>query len=188
MKVWPVPDSYTKDIPRSGQQGSFWEDRGDRFHCGIDIYAPAGSEVLAIQNGRVIDIGIFTNSDESAYWNKTYFLIVKTPQNIIYKYAELAEVIVQIGDYVSAGQVIGKLGEVINPEEANHTTPYYIHELLHQDKTSMLHLETYTAPITEVRPYQNGNYFGPSKPYSILDPSLFLNGSGRYSNKTHNSD
>jgi len=188
MKVWPVPDSYSKDIPRNGEPGSFWEDRGDRFHCGIDIYAPEGSEVLAIQNGRVIDVGVFTNSDDYAYWNKSYFIIIKTPQNVIYKYAELGEVLVHVGDFTSAGQSIGIIGQVLNPEEISHTTPYYIHELIRQNKVAMLHLETYIAPITEVRPYIGGNFFGVSKPYSVLDPSLFLNGSGRYANPKNYSE
>ncbi len=181
MKIWPVPDSYSKEIPRNGEPGSFWEDRGDRFHCGLDIYAPKGSKVLAIQNGKVIDVGVFTTSEENAYWNKSYFIIIKTPQNVIYKYAELGEVVVHIGDFVAAGEQIGCIGDVLNPEEVNHTTPYYIHELIRENKISMLHLEAYIAPITEVRPYMGGNYFGATKPYSVLDPSLFLNGSGRYS-------
>lgn len=184
MKVWPVPDSYSKDVPRFGTSGSFWEDRGDCFHCGIDIYAPVDSEVFSIQSGMVIDLGVFTDPDDNMYWNKTYYLIIKSPQNVVFKYAELSETLVQVGDSVSAGQLIGKIAQVINPEEANHTTPYYIHELIRNNYTAMLHLETYIAPITEVRPYKGGNYFGPSKPYSLLDPGLFLNGSGRNIN-TH---
>lgn len=180
MKVWPVPESYNHEIPRYGVPGSFWEDRGDRFHCGIDFYAPPGAKVLAIQSGIVIDSGVFTTSEENEYWFKTYYLIIKSPQNVIFKYAELGEVLVQIGDSVAAGQLIAKVGLVINPEEANYTTPYYIHELIREGHTSMLHLETYIAPITEVRPYSGGNFFGPNKPYSLLDPGLFLNGSGRF--------
>lgn len=179
MKVWPVPDSYSKEIPRFGSSGSFWEDRGDRFHCGIDIYAPAGSDVLAIQSGIVIDTGVFTDSEDNIYWNRSYYIIIKSPQNVVFKYAELGQIFVEIGDSVGSGHLIGRVGNVLNPDEVNHTTPYYIHELIRKGFTSMLHLETYIAPITEVRPYQGGNYFGNTKPYSLLDPGLFLNGTGR---------
>jgi murein DD-endopeptidase MepM/ murein hydrolase activator NlpD len=58
MKSWPVKDSYSKEIPKQGSAGSFWEDRKDRHHCGIDIYAPKGSEVVSIEEGVVIGTGI----------------------------------------------------------------------------------------------------------------------------------
>ena len=180
LKVWPVPDSYTKDIPRNGSQGSFWEDRGDRYHCGVDIYAPEKSSVLSIQNGKVIDVGIFTSHDVLNYWNNTHYVIIKSPPNIIYKYAELGEVSVHIGDYVNAGQPIGHVGRVINEDAIDHTTPQYILDLLEEGRTSMLHLEIYQAPVTEVRPYLGGNFLGDIKPFSLIDPALFLNGAKRH--------
>ena len=64
MKHWPVPNSFSNKIPVQGTSGSFWENRGDRHHCGIDIYAPANSEVLSITDGMVMDVGIFTTSDK----------------------------------------------------------------------------------------------------------------------------
>ena len=60
-KYWPVPDSYSKYIPVNGNPGSFWEDRNDRHHCGIDIYAPIGSDVVSIEDGQVIETGILHN-------------------------------------------------------------------------------------------------------------------------------
>lgn len=179
MKVWPVPDSYNKDIPKNGVPGSFWEDRGDRYHCGIDIYAPEHSEILTIQNGKVIDIGVFTSPEMLDYWNKTFYVIIKSPQNVIFKYAEVGEILVHIGDYVTAGQTIARVGRVLNEEMIDHTTPQYVHDLVEDGKTTMLHLEIYNAPVTEVRPYLGGNFLGETKPYSLIDPSLFLNGAKR---------
>ncbi len=54
MHIWPVPNSFSKTLPRSGSAGSFWENRKDRHHCGIDIYAPMHCEVLTIENARVV--------------------------------------------------------------------------------------------------------------------------------------
>lgn len=82
MKYWPVPDRYSKDISADGSPGSFWENRQDRFHCGIDIYAPAGSDVLSIEDGEVIDIGIFTAPAKVPYWNITKYITIK--KKIIY--------------------------------------------------------------------------------------------------------
>lgn len=63
MRYWPVPDSYSKNIPLHGSSGSFWENRGDRYHCGVDIYAPPGSKVIAIECGEVIDLGVVVRSN-----------------------------------------------------------------------------------------------------------------------------
>jgi len=176
MKVWPVPKSYVKSIPRDGEPGCFWVDRGDRFHCGIDIYAPEGSEVLATESGYIVDKGIFTNPDNHSYWQKTYYVILKTSQKILVKYAELAEVFVHTGDFVDAGQQIGTVGKAFNKDELTFQEPYYLQELADSDKSSMLHLELYKAPVTIVQPYETGNYFGERRPESLIDPALYLNG------------
>jgi len=177
MKVWPVPDSFSKSLPKEGMLGSFWQNRGDRYHCGVDIFAPAGSDVLAIQNGKVIDIGKFTSSDTTNFLNESYYIIIKTSQGINVKYAELEDITVRIGDFVNAGQRIARIAKVLNEEHLSHSTPHYLREMILQGKYSMLHLETYIAPISEVKPYIYGNYVGKTRPFSVIDPALFLNGS-----------
>ena len=86
MKYWPVPESYSKIIPTSYSQGSFWEDRGDRRHCGIDIYAPKGSIVLSVEEGKVLETGLFTSPKILYYWNKTYYVLMKNKSGLICKY------------------------------------------------------------------------------------------------------
>ncbi len=176
MKVWPVPNSYKKTIPRKGEVGSFWEDRGDRFHCGIDIYAPPQSEVLAIENGYVIDIGKFTSEGDSHYWTDTQYIIIKTNKKLLVKYAELIEVYVHIGDYIDSGQSIGKIGNAIKKDAVSYEDPFYLQDLAEGVNISMLHLEIYKAPVTIVQPYTAGNYLGERRPESLIDPSLYLNG------------
>jgi murein DD-endopeptidase MepM/ murein hydrolase activator NlpD len=181
MKYWPVPTSYTREIPKNGVSGSFWEDRGDRHHCGIDIYAPEGSEVLAVESGYVIETGQFTSPKQHLYWNPTFYVILKTPQNFLVKYAELKEISVRIGDYVDAGQLLGIIGCVIKKDDVTYEDPYYIQELADKGTLSMLHFEIYKAPVTSVQPYLAGNYFGDRKPESLIDPKLYLNGVSRRS-------
>jgi murein DD-endopeptidase MepM/ murein hydrolase activator NlpD len=176
MKIWPVPESYEKKVPKNGDPGSFWEDRGDRRHCGIDIYAPEGSEVLSIEGGRIIDIGVFTSPEMHHYWNKTYYIILKSPKNILFKYAELGEVLVYVGDQIEAGHLLGNIGQVINGEDVDYTDPYYVRELADKGRLSMLHLELYKAPVTQVQPYLAGNFFGVRLPESLIDPAYYLNG------------
>ena len=177
MKVWPVPDSFKKSLPKVGERGSFWEFRGDRYHAGVDIFAPVGADVLSIQNGKVIDVGTYTTSESANFLNTSYYITIKTSQNINIKYAEVDEIRVRIGDFVNAGQIIAKIAKVLNEENLSHSTPQYLREMIVKGLVSMLHLETYIAPVAEVRPYLYGNYLGEVKPYSIIDPNLFLNGS-----------
>ncbi len=176
MKIWPVPDSYSKELPKNGQNGSFWEDRGDRRHCGIDIYAPDGAEVVAIDSGKVIDHGVFTSPDMHPYWNKTYYIIIKTSQNVLFKYAELKDVFVHVGEYVENGQPLGTVGTVIVEKDVTYKDPYYVREMAEKGTLCMLHLELYKAPVTAVHPYLAGSFFGEHLPESLIDPSLFLNG------------
>lgn len=182
MKIWPVPDSYNKEVPQQGMSGSFWENRGDRYHCGIDIFAPENSPVYAIQNGKVIDIGIFTSPETNDFWNKTYYITIKTQQNINVKYAQLCDVSVRIGDFINAGQLIGKVALVIDKNKISHNTPQYVREMVTNGQITSLHLEAYIAPISEVKPYMGGNFLGEVKPYSLMDPTVFLNGVRK---KTH---
>ncbi len=176
MKVWPVPNSYEKKIPKDDDMGSFWENRGDRRHCGVDIFAPEGSEAIAVESGYVIDKGEFSVEKEGSYYNSTYFIIVKCSNKNLVKYAKLKEVFVHIGDYVEAGQPIGELGKVIDEEKVTVHDPMYVQELKEKNRLSMLHLEIYKAPVTVVQPYEMGNYLGDRRPESLIDPSLYLNG------------
>ena len=93
MGIWPLKNITLKNIPEKPSPGSFWEDRGDRFHCGIDLYAPKGSDVVTVERGIVIDIGIATTPKKIPYWNKTYYIIIKNISGTFCKYSELSVII-----------------------------------------------------------------------------------------------
>ena len=175
MKVWPVPKSYIKTIPKNGQQGSFWEHREDRHHCGIDIYAPVGSEVLAIEDGMVITVDHFTSPKEIPYWNETYYILLKNQDNYLCKYAELQEVTVKVNEYVKAGQVIGHIGQVLNKNKINTSSPVYIQKLKRINNLSMLHFELIQNHVNDSNEYLAGNCFGNHKPEAIINPHKFFN-------------
>ena len=117
MKVWPVPDSFTKNLPGNNKAGSFWEDRGDRHHCGVDIYAPVGSDVVATESGIVVKTGVFTSPKMNPYWNITYFVVLKHDTGLLSKYAELLDVTVSDGESLESGQVLGHIGCVLDVEK-----------------------------------------------------------------------
>jgi len=174
MTCWPVPDSYSKRVPSNGEPGSFWEDRADRHHCGVDIYAPKGSEVLSIENGKVLEIGIFTSPEEVDYWNKTYYILILNEPGSIGKYAELEDVRVKARDIVYTGQLIGHVGSVLNAKRITVKSPSYIQSLKKKGNISMLHFELYTSNPVEDDKYLGSNWFGSGKPENLGDPTEYL--------------
>ncbi len=179
MKYWPAPDSHSIDIPSPGLPGSFWEDRDDRYHCGVDIYAPEGSGVLSIEGGKVIDMGISTSPDIIPYWHKTCYVLIKNknkPDHIC-KYAELGDTKVKVGDFIQAGQLIGHVGLVLDSDKITKDSPPYIQEIKKKENGSMLHFELYESPPIKTNDdgnYLGGNWFCDLKPKSLLDPTDYL--------------
>jgi len=179
MRFWPVPKSYSKKIPVKGEQGSFWEDRNDRNHCGVDIYAPVGSDVVSIEDGRVIGVGVSTSSQEIYYWNQTFYILIKNQTGLFCKYAELGSIDVEVGDSVRVGQKIGVVGPVLNLDGINCATPLYIQKLKDSGKASMLHFELYNSKPTKSLKYLGGNWFGLRMPKGLIDPTEYLTSTSR---------
>ena len=71
-------------------------------HSGIDLYAPYGSSIYAADGGTVIFAGVYS----------TYgYLTVIDHGGIQTAYAHQSEILVNVGDSVFQGQLIGKVGE-----------------------------------------------------------------------------
>ena len=174
MKFWPVPNSYSKKIPTLPSSGSFWENRKDRYHCGIDIYATEGSDVISIDEGKVIDVGIFTSPDLVAYWNITKYVTIKIRDNLFLKYAELSDVIVKVNQLLRPGQLIGHVGTVLNFKKINEKSPKYIQKIKSENNPSMLHLETYNIKPNNTTEYLGGNWHNNRKPKNLLKPINYL--------------
>jgi murein DD-endopeptidase MepM/ murein hydrolase activator NlpD len=107
-----------------------------RFHQGTDIAAPMGTPVLAAYQGQV----------ESADWAGGYGLMVVlrhlegTQES---RYAHLAEIFVQPGQWVEKGEIIGRVGST-----GASTGPHLHFEWRHQTNEGWvavdagLHLES----------------------------------------------
>ncbi|MEN2997623.1 MAG: M23 family metallopeptidase [Brevinematia bacterium] len=74
-----------------------------KFHSGLDISAPYGSKVKASMSGIVQKTGY----DEDGYG---YYIVIKHQDNTKTLYGHLSEILVNEGQKVSRGQVIGKVG------------------------------------------------------------------------------
>ncbi|MGI9952197.1 peptidoglycan DD-metalloendopeptidase family protein [Moorellaceae bacterium AZ2] len=73
-----------------------------RFHSGIDVPAPIGTEVLAAEDGQVISTGYL-----GAYGNH---IIIDHGGGFSTMYAHLSAILVREGQEVKRGQVIGRVG------------------------------------------------------------------------------
>jgi murein DD-endopeptidase MepM/ murein hydrolase activator NlpD len=100
--------SFPLDTPVEGNRsGNFglrriFNGEPRRPHSGIDIAAPLGTEVRAPASGRVAEAGEF-------YFNgKTLF--IDHGQGLITMYAHLSELDVKVGQEITRGQRIGKVG------------------------------------------------------------------------------
>ena len=76
------------------------------FHLGIDLYARSGTSIYAADGGKVIFAG----------WHNSYgnFVLIDHQNGFVTAYAHQSELLVQVGDEVYQGQVIGKVGETGN--------------------------------------------------------------------------
>jgi len=104
--AFPVPN---------GQIKSFWgadRDGGQRRHEGIDIFAPRGTPVLAVEEGRIARV------QENRLGGKVIFQ--RTGNYSIY-YAHLDSQIAIPGDQVRTGDTVGFVG---NTGNASTTSPH----------------------------------------------------------------
>jgi murein DD-endopeptidase MepM/ murein hydrolase activator NlpD len=75
----------------------------DRNHKGIDIASAYGTEIQASASGKVISSG----------WNSGgygYMVVIDHGSGYVTLYAHMSEVLVDVGQYVSTGETIGKVG------------------------------------------------------------------------------
>ena len=103
------PDSDSPEgLPVSGRISSPEGWRHDpinvdmRYHAGTDIAAPAGSEIHAVAEGRVIESG-----PKGSYGNA---VVIQTQDGRKMLYAHNNQNFVQVGDWVSRGDAIAEVG------------------------------------------------------------------------------
>ena len=102
------PKSEESDLPVSGRISSPEGWRHDpingemRYHAGTDIAAPAGSEIHAVAEGRVIESG-----PKGSYGNA---VVIQAEDGRKMLYADNNQNFVHVGDWVSRGDAIAEVG------------------------------------------------------------------------------
>ena len=108
--LWPVPNSKPSDNPKS-RFGDRQLDSGTiKSHRGVDIGGELGDDVLSSENGVVHSV---------RYFKGGYGTHIVIEHNLIGKkiytlYAHLSETLVSVGQSVSKGQRIGRVGSTGN--------------------------------------------------------------------------
>lgn len=127
---------------------------GKRKHAGVDLYAPKGTAIRAMKDGKVLQ--------HYSFYLGTHALEIDHGDMVI-RYGEISHVAdgIEPGENVKRGQIIAYVGELIFKSG---------------NKMSMLHLEAYKGTATgaltvrDAKPYQRrSDLFDPT---TLLDSSV----------------
>jgi hypothetical protein len=155
------PFSLPVQIPCGDHAGAFGAVRKHDIHTGVDLYAPHGTPVFAMEPGVVVAL-IYDFTGEwagSPWWNSTGAVMVEDGSGVwLYGEIQPSEAL-KVGMKVDCADTLG-----------------YVQTVLKVDKgapMSMLHVERYTrgssAPI-------NVWSLGMLKPEKLIDPTGMLAG------------
>lgn len=109
-KLWSGKFIYPSNSPQSTIYGVKRKINGvislDYFHKGLDFAAPAGSNIRAPENGKVILSGYQSNG----FVVNGNCIFLDHGHGVISAYLHLSKILVKEGELVKKGQIIGKVG------------------------------------------------------------------------------
>lgn len=144
-------------LPLAPHPGAFGVLRTHHTHEGVDLYAPHGTPVFAVEPGVVVAVKPFTGPHAGptlAHWLNTWAVFVEGPSGVVV-YGEV-EPAVTVGATVSAGETLGTISTVLVKDKGR--------------PRAMLHLELHVA----------GSRIAPEwlvhdeRPSQLLDPTPYL--------------
>lgn len=122
IEIAPSAEGYNMDGGRKGWTRT--ENNAPKYHAGIDLKAPIGTNVFPMRAGvvRRIDNGFDpTEYEQNSYGNQVVIESIINGRKIFFRYAHLGSVIqdIKINDIISLGQVIGTSGKSGNAGDKN---------------------------------------------------------------------
>jgi murein DD-endopeptidase MepM/ murein hydrolase activator NlpD len=100
--LWVMPLSSYRLSAGFGETSYLWAS----IHTGLDLSAPSGTQILAVANGTVTEVGY-----DGSYGNKT---VVTLEDGTEIWFCHQTSYAVEVGDTVTAGEVIGYVGSTGN--------------------------------------------------------------------------
>lgn len=165
--IWPLPGHHVA-VPKGDQHpGAFAAVRKHDIHTGIDLYAPVGQPVIAMEDGVIVAIdraftgGADTPRDANGnpIWLPTAAVLVEGERGVIL-YGELEPVPgLAVGTSVTRGARLGSILPVLPPKSREYRNP--------ANSPSMLHLELYEPGIRTAAWWK----LGEPRPLGLLDPT-----------------
>lgn len=120
--LWPLPSAYTK--VSSGYGNRIHPVTGKpQFHQGIDIPAPYGTEIYAVNDGTVIECS-YNYADGN-------YITVSHGGGIASFYSHLSRYRVKVGDKVTRGQIIANVGT------SGYTTGAHLNLNIYENNTAV---------------------------------------------------
>lgn len=144
-------------LPLAPHPGSYAFERKFHIHEGVDLYCDEGTDVFAMEKGRVVGVIPFTGEqDGTPWWHDTDAVLIEGESGVIV-YGEItAHPDLKLGDMVKAGQILGQVKTVLKKDKGR--------------PMSMLHLEFHKYGTRQPQEWAVGQ----SKPKTLQDPTPLL--------------
>ena len=156
--IWPLKN-LAPSIPEIGAVGDFAYRRSFYHHPGVDIYCSLGQEVVAIEDGVVVNLENFTGPNAvptSPWWNETFSIMIEGKSGVL-GYCELKPLDhIKIGAFIKEGEVIATIVPVLKKDKGVGQ--------------NMLHLELYKSETKEHVTW----LLDSEKPEELLNPRELL--------------
>lgn len=171
---WVFPLDVKRYIPINPHPGSFGAVRKFDIHKGVDLYCEHGDSVYAVEDGEIVDTGVFTGPNANcAWWLETFYIVVKGKSGYVI-YGEVGvdtvSALMAVGNvHVKAGQRIASVINVLPLEKKRADIPGH--------SNAMLHLELLSEYVDPKRKSSDWSLSKP-RPKWLLDPTAYLKNSG----------
>ena len=143
-------------LPLPPHPGAFGVVRKHHRHEGIDLYAPEGTEVCAVEDGVVVAVINFTGEKAgSPWWHDTQAVMIEGASGVVL-YGEISTKL-SVGQSLQAGDLIGQIKTVLKQDKGR--------------PMSMLHLELYEAGAREALEWPVEKQAAPA---GLCDPTPYL--------------
>ena len=142
---WPLAGA-TPLLPDA--PGQFGAVRKKDIHTGVDLYCEVGTDVLAVEDGTVVLVEVFTGPNTtppSPWWNETHAVLIEGRHGVI-TYGEI-QPSVRVGDRVRGGQIIGRVASPVLKTFKGRPMV-----MLHFERMAPQTRETFWWPLDTPRP------------------------------------